>query len=244
MSNQYRAVAAILGQAITSINAILTCSEDEMHRIRVTNNLQREADQLLLLTGTGDLTTGETSVLGPAKTIGGKPIKQQRRFTEADLVPSDDKVFNLKQQVENAVTYFGPDASAEGILVNIPDLIIRGVAKKAGLKVTKDEPKELTVEFIEEVKEALALLPKLIEIGKKLTEDDVIKLADAIMKPVTAESIKAEETDKNATDAEAAEFGMSAAKDLYDMIKEVKAEEPKQETKPKQETDLKKKAGK
>lgn len=156
MSHQYKAVAAVLKSTITSINEILKDPADEMHRIRITGDLQRQHDQLLLLTGAGDLETGQSAVLGPAKTIGGKPIAKQRRFTADDMIPADDKVNNLRKQVDAAVGYFGPDASAEGILANIPELLIRGVAKKAGLQVTKDEPKDITVEFIEKIKEALA----------------------------------------------------------------------------------------
>jgi hypothetical protein len=160
MSHQYKAVAAIIKNSIASINEILGAPEDELHRISVTNDLQRTHDKLLLLTGTGDLEGQQSAILGPAKTIGGKPIAKLRKFTEADMIPSDDKVFQLKQEVEAAIFYFDPESNAEGILANIPDLIIRGVAKKAGMRVTKDEPKELTVEFIEQVKAAVALLPK------------------------------------------------------------------------------------
>lgn len=156
MSQQYKAAAAILKGAQASIEAILIHPEDEMHRLRLFNDLQRSHDQLLLLTGTGDLENQQGTVLGPAKTIGGRPIKNMPKITEADLTPSDDKVLQLKQRVESALEYFGPYANSEGILANIPDIVIRGVAKKAGLQVTKDEPKEITAEFIEEVKAALS----------------------------------------------------------------------------------------
>lgn len=259
MSKQYKAVAAVLAQAITSINAILTSSEDEMHRIRVTNNLQREADQLLLLTGTGDLSTGQTAVLGPATTIGGKPIGKQRRFTEADLVPSDDKVYNLKQRVEDAVQYFGPEASAEGILANIPDLVIRGVAKKAGLKVTKDEPKELTAEFVGEIQAALAtqngLKPE--ETKGRLSVEVLNKIQDALKDskdfhlPSTNEHSALANNPSSVNDIAASvetkvneslvDAGMSGEPSVAETTK---AEEAKQEAKPKPETDPKKKAGK
>lgn len=242
MSTQYKAVAAVLQQAITSINAILTSPEDEMHRIRIANRLQMETDQLLLLTGAGDLTTGQPAVLGPATTIGGKKIGKLRKFTEADLVPSDDKVFDLKQQVENAVMYFGPDANAEGILANIPELIIRGMAKKAGLKVTKDEPKELTVEFIEMIKDALS-----IQNGTKTPDEtkgrfsvealEEIKNAINETKSTPAETIlPADEMKAPVSEAENGKVEQPAGE-------QPKTEEPKQETKPK-ETDPKKKTGK
>lgn len=179
MSQQYKAVAAILQQAITSVNAILNSPDDELHRLSVTNDLERSHNKLLLLTGTGDLEAQQSVVLGPAKTIGGQPIKKLRTFTEADLVPSDDKVFKLKQDIEDALVYFGEDLNNGSILANIPDMIIRGVAKRAGLKVTKDQPKELTLEFIDDVKAALrdAGLIQRREPAPALTEEELQALA-------------------------------------------------------------------
>lgn len=174
MSQQYKAAAEVIKGAIVTLNAILVGPEDEMHRLKLSQSLQHEADYLLLVTGAGDLTENKDAVvLGPATTIGGRPIAKLPRITERDLKPSDDAVLNLKEQVESALVYFGPDSDAAGILANIPDLVVRGVAKKAGLKVTKDQPKELTVEFIDEIKAALlakGLVPSIRAEDKDLQE--------------------------------------------------------------------------
>lgn len=155
-ANRYQAVAKVLLAAQEQINVLLVGPDDELHRLKLNQSLQRDADYIVLVTGAGDVHQVQSTVLGPATTIGGKPIGKGPKFTEADLVPSDDKVFNLKLQVEAAMDYFGPDADSAGILANIPDIVIRGVAKKAGFKeITKDNPKEITVEFIDQVKEAL-----------------------------------------------------------------------------------------
>lgn len=265
MSNQYQAVAAILQNTITSINAILTSPDDEMHRIRIENRLRLEADQLLLLTGSGDLATGQPAVLGPATTIGGKPIGKVRKFTEADMIPSDDKVHQLKEAIEEALEYFGPDASAEGILARIPELIIRGVAKKAGLKVTKDEPKELTVEFIGEIQAALAaqngLKPE--ETKGRLSVEDLSKIKEALkdetksapnetIPPVTEtkvsvlDEVNAATQDQLNKGIENAIMGGDPSAPVGDGLltkpatEQPKAEESKQEPKP----DTKKKTGK
>lgn len=154
--SKFKAAADILLAAKSQINVILTGEDAELHRLRLEQSLQREADYILLVTGSGDIQSNTgVPVLGPAQTIGGKPISKIRKIQEADLLPSDDKVLNLKQQVESALVYFGPDSDPAGILVNIPDQVIRGVAKKAGFAVTKEDPKIITVEFIEQVKAAL-----------------------------------------------------------------------------------------
>lgn len=181
---QYKAIAALLQATKEGVNNLLSAPEDELHRLNITQQLQQLSDRLLLITGAGDMGQTQTTVLGPAKTIGGKPIGKLPRITERDLRPSDDKVLALKDQVEAALQYFNPKASSEGILANIPDIVIRGVAKKAGMKVTKDEPKEITVEFIEEIKAALLAAGERIETGDKLTMADVEKLAEAIAAPV------------------------------------------------------------
>jgi hypothetical protein len=153
--HKYQAVSEVLKAAQVQVNALLSDPEDELHRIQINNVLQLQADRILLITGAGDITNPQSTVLGPAKTIGGQPIGKVRKFTEEDLKPSDDAVFNLKKQVEAALSYFGPNANSEGILANIPEVIVRGVAKKAGLPFSKEYQKEITVEFIDQIKAAL-----------------------------------------------------------------------------------------
>lgn len=233
MSKHYQAAAEIIKGAIASINAILTDPEDEMHRLKLSQSLQREADYLLLVTGAGDVADNTGTVLGPATTIGGKPISKIPKITQRDLRPSDDKVLQLQEDVESALVYFGPDSDSGGILANIPDLIIRGVARKAGLQVTKQKPEILTVEFIDQIKEAVAKLPKRIETNVTLTDEDVERLAEAITRPVSPADVAT--TD----DLEAHEFAADSTQELIDMVKAIDSE-PKQEAKP----DTKKKTGK
>jgi hypothetical protein len=238
MSHQYKAVAAILKNTIASINEILKDPADELHRIRITNDLQLQHDRLLLITGSGDLETGQPAVLGPAKTIGGKPIAKQRRFTADDMIPADDKVHNLRKQVDAAVLYFGVEASAEGILANIPELIIRGVAKKAGLKVTKDEPKEITVEFIEKIKEVVAAAGLKGEAAddeddeEELVETDIENL-DSIAKAAIEEQLNEGLANAIMGGDPTAPVGDGMMTKQAEAPKEQpKADEPKQENKP------------
>lgn len=152
--NKYQQVAAILRKAAADAGLILVGPGDELHQIQIKNTLEREASRILLITGSGDLHASEIPVLGPAKTIGGEPIKKLRKFTEADMVPSDDKLFQLKQEVNSAIEYFRVEGrTPESLIAQIPDLVIRGVAKKVGMTVTKDDPKVLSPEFVAEIQE-------------------------------------------------------------------------------------------
>lgn len=210
--SKFQAAAQILQAAKAQIKALLTGPDEELHRLRLEQTLQRESDYILMVTGTGDVQGVETPTLGPATTIGGKPISKIRKLQESDLLPSDDAVLNLKQQVESALVYFGPESNSAGILANIPDLVIRGVAKKAGLKVTKDEPKELTVEFIDEIKAALHARSEtpvnpLLEVGKggisevvevpivdiSLTNEQLPGMVENTKEPITDSELLSEE---------------------------------------------------
>jgi hypothetical protein len=251
MSQQYKAVAALLKNTIGAINELLSSPDDELHKLSVTNDLQRTHDKLLLLTGTGDLEAGQTTVLGPAKTIGGVPIAKQRRFTEADLVPADDKVFKLKQDIEEALIYFGPEANAAGILANIPELIIRGVAKRAGLQVTKDDPAEITVEFIESIKTAVAILngAKPEETKGRLSIETLERIKDAMNgakesdPALTGDDTSVNETkDSSVEKTEASDANPDA--ELNQVKNELKADEQKAISATDTKPDIKKKAGK
>lgn len=254
MSNQYQAAAEVLKGAIAALNAILTKPEDEMHRIKLTQSLQREADYLLLVTGAGDVTENLGTVLGNATTIGGKPIAKLSRITERDLRPSDDKVLDLKDQVESALVYFGPHSDSAGILANIPDIVIRGVAKKVGLQVTKQKPEILTVEFINQIKTALEekeLVPylNLEEKRELLKSKDPLNDDAGKIQPVIGEGGIGE---VHTIPAENIGAPMGTGVVMVDDPLAVKpastesvTDETKQESKPKPETDTKKKqAGK
>jgi len=154
-------VAEILKEASDDIGIILKNPEDELHKLKLQQGLKRMADQIILITGSGDLENTAPVTLGPAKTIGGRSIEQIPKFTEADLAPSDDKVLQLKKDVESAYNDFA-SISAEEILAGYTDLVIRGVAKKLGMKVTKDNPASISIDFINEIKSKL--VPKELEI--------------------------------------------------------------------------------
>lgn len=169
--SKYQVAAAILLDAYKQIEIVLNSPEDELHLIRLQQLLRRNADYLLLVTGAGDMTTPETVRLGPATTIGGKDIRKLRTFTEADIKASDDKVFQLKQRVQEALPDFY-DLDAESLLAITDDVVIRGIAKKLGMKAGKNDVPVVTVDFINSIKEKLPPKERLGEAGQEDEEDD------------------------------------------------------------------------
>lgn len=153
MANKYQQVADLLRESAKEVKVILADSQDEMHSIKITNDLERLASYIVLITGSGDTSATEIPVLGPAKTIGGVPIKKVRRFTADELVPSDDKKHELKQAVESAIFYFKIDRTPESLIAQIPDLVIRGLAKKVGMPWSAKDIKVVSPEYVAEIQE-------------------------------------------------------------------------------------------
>ena len=78
----------------------------------------------------------------PQKKVDLKEVKQKAEINDVE---------ELKALVDNLELLFLKIESDE-ILDEHPDLVIRGVAKRAGLPVTEDNPKKLSVKYIDEIK--------------------------------------------------------------------------------------------
>lgn len=155
--SKYLKVAEVLIRLKELISEELIAPEDEMHKLRLMGVLQREADFIKLITQSGDIDTGTTANLGPATSIGGVPISKVKKFTEEDLIPSDDKVHQLKKKVEKAWNDI-PGMDPASVLAAYEDIVIRGVAKKAGMFVNKDQLPVISVQDIEGLQDRIAFL--------------------------------------------------------------------------------------
>lgn len=150
-------VLNILKGAQDQVKEILSAPEDAAHLLRITTTLEREMNIFSLVTGTNNPQAQPSQPpLKPAATLMGEKIKSIAASTKpADLVPPKQAVDDLTAKVEDAYTRFA-DMTAEDILDKEEDLVIRGVAKKAGIKgVSKDNPKKVTLEFVKDIKEKI-----------------------------------------------------------------------------------------
>lgn len=148
----YKQVIDLLTETKAKINALLKGKNDEHHRLKAESDLQRLITYLSLLTNT-QATNGqpETQVFGPATTIGGKPIQMKEHVSREQLEPKEEQVRVLRDKVESTYSKFLTIESID-LLKNYDNNVIRGVAKKAKMKVTKEQPETITLAFIEEIK--------------------------------------------------------------------------------------------
>jgi len=149
--NKYEKVLGVLKETMADVNRLLNDPEDENHRMKLVTELQRSHDFLALVTVSGDAGQGVHEKFGPAKTIGGKKIEYKANTKPEDVKPDEFKVGKLKDKVESLFASF-LTIDTEDLLKNYEDIVIRGVAKKAKMKVTKDSPEKLTIDFIDEIK--------------------------------------------------------------------------------------------
>jgi len=202
MSDKYKQVLTVLQSAKAEINAILTDPDDELHRIRLTNNLQKDHDNLALLTKSGDLVGEPVQGLKPAKKIGGKLIGMHKK-AKVDLKPSEEKVNVLKAKVETAFEAF-PNTPAKEILKTYDDLVIRGVAKKVQMKVTADDPAKITIPFINDIKKEIKVFTEkqtAAAKGKAEAEQGKTKQADGSASGTDAEKVANNAGTDSAADA-------------------------------------------
>lgn len=150
----HQQVINILQTAKADIKALLTSEHDQHHALRLAHNLDNLTHSFALLTGTATGNeSAQTPKLGPATTIAGEKIVRAHQAKAEDLEAKDEKVALLKKQVEDVYKTFLTTTNED--LLKVDPMVLRGVAKRAGLKVTKDEPKQLNVNFILDVKKAI-----------------------------------------------------------------------------------------
>lgn len=169
----YKNVAQILASARDAINQELQNDSDASHhRLKLEASLNREIEYINLLTGIGDVVPDKKPAIGPATTMGGQSIKRPpAKQTSEDLEPEPRAVVELKARVEALWNTFVTRDSKE-ILKEVDDTTIRGIAKKAKMKVTKQDPEEITLKFIDEIKDAILMEKARIVAANEQAENE------------------------------------------------------------------------
>lgn len=113
----------------------------------------------------------------PLTYVLGEAINEIKPLSADTAKPSSADINKLKQEVQEAYGGF-VERNSESILANMEDMIIRGVAKKAGMDVTSIDPEIITIEFIDSIKEAIKN-KYAVEVAKEsvnsANEDTIIK---------------------------------------------------------------------
>lgn len=154
MSKHQQAIDVLL-KAKEDIKKILTDDIDQNHALRIDSEFQKIINTFSLTTGQGGFVSEPAKVPGPATTFLGEELVKETITSPEAVKPSAEAVAELKIKIEEHWKTF-PDTDSVQILNDVDETIIRGVARKAGVKgVTKDNPKEITTAFIDQVKETI-----------------------------------------------------------------------------------------
>lgn len=163
--NKHEQVIDELSTAKSNIDRILSDPDDQHHKLRMGNAIQREINYLAMITGNATAGEQPSQILGPATHIGGQKINYPDRTKSEELKTDDQSLTELREKVETAYTEF-PSKTSEEILAEYDDIIIRGVTKKSGIPINKDKPKVLSVKFVDGIKKAID-----IQLAKKAEAD-------------------------------------------------------------------------
>lgn len=152
---KHEKVIALLRQTADEVQAILNEPVDEMHQLRIIRNLSLEAERMELLGGFRSGGVERPAKLQPATTIGGKIIHRLGDIAANNLIPNVEEMDKFKEDVENAWESF-LEREPDELLQNVPDRVLRGVAKRAKFNwVTPEKPKVFTIEHVNRIKEAI-----------------------------------------------------------------------------------------
>lgn len=151
--DKHARAAQALQKAIQDIKDIYNEPADEMHLLRIRQPLQT-AHNYVSLIGGQDVFLDRVESLPPATSIGGEKITRPVYPTKSDLQADKKAVDVLRDKVEALYPEF-LYLTADYIAKSVEDNVVRGVAKKAGMKVSKNEPKTIHTEFVEQIKDAI-----------------------------------------------------------------------------------------
>ena len=103
----------------------------------------------------GDQTETLVTDFPPITSMFGKEIDFQKTPEKKPFVIDKSEFDSFKEKIDNALSVFEA-ISEKDILETFDDFTIRGIAKIAGIEVTPTDPEKVTVQFVKQIKDALA----------------------------------------------------------------------------------------
>ena len=123
--------------------------------IRTDNVLDTMANSLLGFIGESIESTSTAFTPTPITNVLGQDVSRGEKVEEKAIEPSNADKASLKEQANTAYETF-LERDSFTLLESLDDIVIRAVAKKAGMKdVTSTVPEKVTIEFIDEIKSAI-----------------------------------------------------------------------------------------
>lgn len=169
MAKKNQAVVDLLIATRDKVHSLLSAEEDQHHQLRIDAGITRLIDQYGYMTG-AEVEQKEPRKRGPAKTIAGKAIEKPKPVRTVDTSPKQEQIDELKTKIQGLYDTIETIDTKE-LVSKYDDMVIRGVARKVHMKVTKDEPKKLTFDFVSEVKKEVIADKERIAKAKEAAQD-------------------------------------------------------------------------
>lgn len=171
-TNPVAAVIDLLDKTREEVEQLLSAKEHTLFKTRVVSDLKKQCNFLRARSGMPLL--GDTR-----KRFGPIPL-EEKPAEESVQLPSTKALEAEELQKEVNAVYEGfVERENDDILDSVSDLVIRGVAKKAGMQVSQTEPEKLNAAFVDQIKEAIkekAKTDTLIDDPKKALQEEYDKL--------------------------------------------------------------------
>jgi regulator of replication initiation timing len=112
----------------------------------------------------------------PITNVLGDDVTRTLPIIVKDIAPTDADKEALRQQALDAYDTF-IDRDEKVILESLDEIVIRAVAKRAGMAVTSTEPERVGLEFINEIKSAILAKEEVETAKESALQDDADKEA-------------------------------------------------------------------
>lgn len=183
----------VLQKAHAQISAIDN-SEMDARKYAILNDLNKHANVLRLELGedipTSELQPKSKAVGAPLTKLFGKEVKPKKvevqveetteEKTETTVTANanvqlktaeDVQIEELKKEIDELYPRF-VETETDTLLDRESDIVLRGVAKRAGLPVTEKNPKNITAKYVELIKTAIKKKADIEDKGKTQLEKD------------------------------------------------------------------------
>lgn len=148
-------VAAILSKTKAEINKLLEAKEHHMLLLGLNANLDKMANRVGFLSGTS-LTSDQSEKFKPVTNFMGEDISIPKKIDKDEIEPGEADRLIFVDKVERLYAEFltiPPDGILNSYTLPEDQLVVRGVAKKAGIEGYAD--REFTVQFLQEIAEGI-----------------------------------------------------------------------------------------
>lgn len=167
-------VQDILVDTREQINTLLEGTNDIL-RVNFTTKFDQMINQIGFINGHGaSISSPKRKVLQPLTEFMGEPMvkKISKKVTTTMLSPEDERKQQFKKDVEDLAVAFHT-LTNEQILESYKNnsIVIRGVAKNAGLEKFRPEEVQITTSFLDDIRTALGATADFNQNKIKIGED-------------------------------------------------------------------------